>query len=86
LKRALRTLGTQFGLGLYDEKDQMQYIIRELTDGQKEIIKPFVDRLQKCETMDDLEDIGKELTKEKVGWSKPMVVYMAQVIKQQRTI
>jgi len=81
LKRALRTLGTQFGLGLYDEKDQMQYIIRELTDGQRKIIKPFVDKLQKCNEMDDLEDIGKELSKEKVGWSKPMVVYMAQVYR-----
>ena len=81
LKRALRTFGKQFGLGLYDEKDQMQYIIRELTPGQKDILKPFVDRLQKCQDLEDLEIIGKELTEEKTAWTKPMIVYTAQVYK-----
>lgn len=81
LKRALRTLGKQFGLGLYDEKDQMQYIVRELTDAQREIIKPFINKLQKCKSLDDLENIGKELTEAKTGWLKPMIVYTAQVYK-----
>lgn len=82
LKRALRTFGKQFGLGLYDEQDQLQYITRELTEKERDIIKPFINKLQICNSITDLEKINKELSKEKDKWNKRMLLYVVEVYKQ----
>ena len=81
LKRSARTMGKQFGLGLYDEKDQLSYITRELTDKERDIIKPFVNSLQVCKDFDELEKIGKELTEKKPEMNKRMIVYLAEIYK-----
>lgn len=81
LKRSARTIGKQFGLGLYDEKDQLSYITRELTDNEREIIKPFVNALQTCNDFEKLEKIGKELTEKKQEMNKRMIVYLAEIYK-----
>ena len=82
LKRCLRTLGKQFGASLYDENDMISYITRELTDKEREIIKPFINKLQTCDSIPDLEKINKELGKEKDKWNKRMLVYVVEVYKQ----
>jgi recombination DNA repair RAD52 pathway protein len=81
LKRALRTLGKQFGLGLYDEKDQMQFIVRELTDAQREQIKDHLNKMQVCKSMKELEKIGKEIAEISASLQKPQIVYLREVYK-----
>ena len=85
LKRALRSFGKQFGLGLYDEQDQLQYVVRELTDAQREQIKPIIDKMQICKSIKELEKIGKEIADQSQTMDKPQVVYLREIYKATET-
>jgi len=82
VKRALRSYGKQFGLGLYDNADILPVIQRELSESETEEIVPVVSRINKIENEDDLKEMVKIVSDTVKDRNKQQNLYLKQVLKK----